>query len=624
MNQALGELGHRLATLRSEFAALGTRAAGAAEALAATLPPAPGLLDELTAAGTAFTELRAAVVERAGALAIALDADELGTLRDLEPLLATIAAAEEHRARLAAWEAARAEALGVLDRVTGLVHREDKSLPVLDTCHGRAHELRGILTGPAPEDVEQETTRLAETMRPYTELLALVEGWNVLDDDRCAALQDVVTDAFGRSLALAVLRGKIGRAGEAPLPARPRPRAPGRPAPEPPPAVAPPAVPPTRVAPAPVSPPPRVAPPPPSLVAPLAAVVPPAMPLETPAAPADSLGDAGDARLEQPAAGDHPGVAPTPAPNPEREEALERLARETAPWWIAARAGWQALRERGLTFGDAVHDYLKRFPYLLSVPLQRSAEYEGGRLAEGYALLLTHIDKQEQGFVKQALARLNPELGTRDKDQAYPLGQELYLYVVAEGRLYKTYPDFVREVVAHAVPGPGAWVQGGIVDSDDETRLFMRAEQPGRNEEQSRTLTDPKDRLGPHLFRVTLGPLTTRFFTLQVAGDTLADPPNVEIKLKENDAPTDHAWLVTLPAPGTTQIPAPRKHRTGGTTLEELGKQFGGFWMGIFNADPSHDRHYELSVILRRKPTPVSGASAKPAPAPDRFFGKKR
>jgi hypothetical protein len=623
VNHALAALGHRLATLRSDFAALGTRAAGAAEAMGATLPPPSALLDELTAARAAFTQLRTAMVEHAGALAIVLDADELGTLRDLEPVLAAIAAAEQHRARLAAWDTARHEALGVLDRVTALVHREDRSLPILGECHSRARELRGVLAGPAPESLEEETALLAEKIRPYTELLALVDGWNVLDDDRCATLQDAVTGSFGRPLALAALRGKIGREGEAPPSARTPARAPAHLAVEPPPAVAA-----TRVAPAPVNAPPRVAPPSPPPLAPPVPVAPPVMVPEARAVPAaaaaPATSDSGGTLLENPGLGGDAVAAQTPAPRREQVEELERLAQETAPWWIAARTGWQELRDRGLTFGDAARDYLTRFPYLLSVPLQKSAEYEGGRLAEGYALLLTHIDKQEQGFVKGALTRLNPQLGTRDKDQVYPLGQELYLYVVAEGRLYKTYPDFVREVVTHAVPKPGGWVQGGIVEADDETRLFMRSEQPGGSEEQRRTLTERKERLGPHLFRVTLGPLTTRFFTLGLAGDALTDPPNVEIKLKENDSPTDHAWLVVLPAPGEAQIPAPRKHRTGGTTLEELGKQFSGFWMGIFNADAKHDRHYELSIILRRKPPPISGPSAKPAPGPDRFFGKNR
>jgi hypothetical protein len=620
-----GALGDRLAALRTDFSALGTRAAGAAEALAATLPPPTLLLDDLSAARDAFAALRSAMLEQAGALSLVFDAEELGTLRDLEPVLAAITAAEERRARLAAWEGAREEAFGVLDRVIGLIHREDKSLPALGEAQGRARELRAALAGSTPAELERETTMLPGKTGPFAALLALVEGWNSLDDDRCASLQDAITEFFGRSLALAALRGRIGREGEVPPPApRKRPPAIDQPAP----AAAP-------VAPVDV-PAPAVESPPPRVDAPAAPVALPELPVPRPvgpdiqqppsvAAPAahDVLAQESDLTGE---VGEmDPAVGGATDERREREEELERQAQQSARWWLGARAGWQGLRERGMSFGDAAHDYLKRFPYLLSVPLQTSAEYEGGRLAEGYGLLLSHIDKREEGFVKQALTRLNLQFSTRDRDEAYSLGQELYLYIVAEGRIYKTYPEFVREILHAVVPKPGAWVQGGIVDSDDDTRLFIRGEQPGSTEEQTRTLTESKERLGPHVFRVTLGPLTTRFFTLRLAGETLADPPNVEIKLKENDAPTDHAWLVTLPAPGKAQPAAPRKHRVGGTTLEELGRQFSGFWMGVFNADPSNDRVYELSIILRRKPPPLP-PDPKPAPknASDRYFGKTR
>jgi len=86
---------------------------------------------------------------------------------------------------------------------------------------------------------------------------------------------------------------------------------------------------------------------------------------------------------------------------------------------------------------------------------------------------------------------------------------------------------------------------------------------------------------------------------------------------------------VTLPMPGKVQPLAPKKHRTGGTTLPGLGKEFSGLWIGVFNADPSNDRSYELAVTLRRKPpteAPKPGAKAAPAPPPTsgKFFGRKR
>ena len=73
---------------------------------------------------------------------------------------------------------------------------------------------------------------------------------------------------------------------------------------------------------------------------------------------------------------------------------------------------------------------------------------------------------------------------------------------------------------------------------------------------------------------------------------------------------------------------APKKHRTGGTTLPGLGKEFSGLWIGLFNADPSNERSYELSVILRRKPpAEAPRAAIKPpaeSPMAGKFFGRKR
>jgi len=316
----------------------------------------------------------------------------------------------------------------------------------------------------------------------------------------------------------------------------------------------------------------------------------------------------------------------TPEARREREATLERLAQESARWWIAARSGWYSMRERGMTFGDAARDYLKSYPHLLAVPLAKSDELDGGHLAEGYALLLAHIEKQEEGFVQEALTRLNPQFATRSRDQSYPLGQELYLYVVAEGRLYKTYPEFVKEVIVNALPKPGVWIQGGVIEADEETRLFTRPEVPGSPQEKLQTVSDPAQRTGPHVFGVTTGPLTTRFFTLRLAGNELADPPDVEIHLKENDAPSDHAWLLTLAAPGKPQALAPRKQRVGGTKLAELGREFGGLWIAVFNADPNSEKRYELSITLKRKAPipPKVDATAAAAPAASKFFGRKR
>jgi hypothetical protein len=271
---------------------------------------------------------------------------------------------------------------------------------------------------------------------------------------------------------------------------------------------------------------------------------------------------------------------------------LEAMAAKTAEWWVAARKGWEAFRGSGATIAEATKDMLKRYPYLLSVPIQKSAEHDDGRLAEGYALLLEHVEKQEEGFVKEALTRLNPQFTTRGKDETYQLAQELYLYVVAEGRLYKTYPDFIKDVMTRAVPEPGFWVQGGLTEGTGDTATSTRVDPAGTEALKLKSLTDSAERAAPKIFAVTLGPLTTRFFKVE-AGE-LPDPPDVEIKLKQDDTASDRAWIMSVPFTGTPE--PPKKHKAAGTVIPELGKQHRRLWIGVFNADTNDDKSYELTI----------------------------
>jgi hypothetical protein len=116
------------------------------------------------------------------------------------------------------------------------------------------------------------------------------------------------------------------------------------------------------------------------------------------------------------------------------------------------------------------------------------AGFDDGRLAEGYALLLEHVEQLEEGFVPEALSRLNPQF-TGTAAESYQLGQELYLHVVAEGRLYRTYPDFLKSVLAGALPRPGFWLQGGLTESDAETAV-LRDNKVALNQEEAAGLID--------------------------------------------------------------------------------------------------------------------------------------
>ena len=600
MSARLDDLRQRLAALRTRFAEVAARAAAAAAAMRASAVPAEALLDDLRGTAADFDELRLAILDEASALPSAPDPTRLATLKALDALVTTIGGAQTDRARRAAWEAARDDALSALDRVMTLVHREDTNFPPLAECQAKARELHAALSAAQPADLERVTTMVSGGIRPFAELVALAEGWNRLDDERCALLQDSISQNFGRPLALATVRGKLGREGEI---------------------ISAPA--------APVVPTARAAPVGDTPVAgdvPVPGGAPVGGGMRAPAGAPASGG--GNAPTGPPVvAGD--GVAPpgsplvveirltgervqieTPQERREREELLERMAEETAQWWVGARRGWEALAQRGLPPAEAAREALARFPYLLSVPLAKTDEFEDGRLAEGYAILLQRLEKEESGFVRAALSRLNPQFAARARDETYALGHELYLYIVAEGRLYKTYPDFLKDVLGHALPKPGVWLQGAITDAEGSTTIVTRPEQPGGRPEQSRTLTEAAERFTTHTFGVTTGPLTARFFSVQAGG--LSDPTDVDIHLKENGAATDHAWVVVAPMDGKPQVP--RKHRVGGTKIEQLGKQHRAVWIAVFNSDPNADKRYELTVALKRR-APTLGPKPEQAQA---------
>ena len=610
MSARLDDLRQRLAALRTQFAEVAARAAAAAAAMRASAVPTEALLDDLRGTAADFDELRLAILDEARALPSAPDPARLGTLKALDALVTTIDGAETDHARRAAWEAARDDALSALDRVMTLVHREDQDFPPLAECQAKARELHAALSAAQPADLERVTTMVSGGIRPFAELVTLAEGWNQLDDERCALLQDSIIQNFGRPLALATVRGKLGREGEI---------------------VSTPEVPEARVVPtaraAPVGGTPVAGGVPVAGSAPVgggmrAAAGAPASgggnaPTGPPVVAGDRVAPPGSPLVVEIRLTGERVQVETPQERREREELLERMAEETAQWWVGARRGWESLAQRGLPPAEAAREALARFPYLLSVPRAKSDEFEDGRLAEGYAILLQRLEKEESGFVREALSRLNPQFAARARDETYALGQELYLYIVAEGRLYKTYPDFLKDVLVHALPEPGVWLQGAITDAEASTTIVSRPEQPGGRPEQSRTLTEAAERFTTHTFAVTTGPLTARVFSVQAGG--LSDATDVDIHLKENGAATDHAWVVVAPMDGKPE--APRKHRVGGTKIEQLGKQHRAVWIAAFNSDPNAEKRYELTVALKRKvATPL--AKAAPAQAADTTLGK--
>ena len=589
MDENLDALTRELTALTQRFVDLGAKLGDAARALEESgAPPAAGLVTDLAGARSQFIQLRTDVLTAAQAVSVP-PKGEPESLVELEPLLGAIEAAVRLKAKQAALAETRQSVTATLDRVMEVVHRDDPAFAALVGCHGKARALRDAVRLLSDPDAP-EAQRLAASAQSFADLLVMVENRDALDDERYAQLEESVSKAFGRGLAVAVARGRLAFAGEIPeTPAAPEP------VPEPvieppePVAVAPahvavPDVPPVLAAP-PVEEPKlelEIAPPPP---VPAPASVPIEAPATMPTVEMPPLEP--EAREPAPvpmaaAPGARPAAgAPTVEPS---------APDETAQWWLAAWArwsGWKSTHE----FADVVREELAKYPYLLSVPIQRSPEYEDGLLAYGYSILMDHVEKQKPGCVGNALNSLKPGV-------ARPVGEQLYEYLVTEGRLRESYPDFVKNAVLAAVPEPGLWFQFRILESKEDTRIFQRpSARLGDTELSGQRLANDNQRYAEHKFKMTLPPLTMR--CVLVSADNIRDARGVGAKIAAEGTPGDSGWIVGVPA-GARGKPEARRVTEEGTHVPGLGKDFAAVWIAVFNPDADADRRYELSVFLRK------------------------
>jgi outer membrane biosynthesis protein TonB len=579
MEANVDDIARELAALTQRFDDLGARLGEAARALEeAGAPPANGLVEALAGAHGQFVALCSQTLSAADAAGVPRAA-EPQSLHDLEPLLAAIGDALRARARREALERTQQNAAVILDRALTLIHADDPTFAALVGCHTKARAARAAVLG-LTELESDDAHRVVDDVRTFADLLTLVETRDALDDDQYAQLEESVSRAFGRPLAVATARGRLGFPGDfEPAPAAESPQPIDAPRASAPPAASTPTA-------APTAPPPE----------------PPAIEPETPPEPrADALEPEREVEAEpegEPAAEAEaepvPALATIAAAEPAPEPAVvadPSAPDETAQWWLAAWARWSGWKS-SLEFAGAVREELSKYPYLLSVPIQKSPEYEDGLLAYGYSILMDHVEKQNPGCVGNALNSLKP-------GQSRPVGDQLYDYLITEGRLRETYADFVKNTLVAALPEPGVWFQFRVLESKEDTRILQRpSARIGDTELSGQRLASDGQRYSEHKFTMRLGPLTTRF--VLVSAD-VRDARGAGFKLVGDGAPSDSGWVVSVSAGDRSGARIGAKRVTPeGLHVTGLGREHGALWVAVFNPDPGADRRYELSVFLRK------------------------
>ncbi|HXD98694.1 MAG TPA: hypothetical protein VN646_19240 [Candidatus Acidoferrum sp.] len=537
-------------------------------------------MDALADVRGQFHQLRSQALTVADAAGVP-PAAQPESLHDIEPLLTAIGAALRERARREALEQAQQGAVAVLDRALEILHQDDPEFPALTGCHTKAREARAAIL--ALTELESDGARqILDGVHAFADLLAVVEAREGLDDDRYAQLEASVSGAFGRALAVAAARGRLGFEGEFVEPPEPEPVAAEH-----------------ELEPEPVAVESAVEPLIEAEVEPVEVeeAVEPSAPEPQPTAP---VLEAPPLEIEETAPAPAPEPEPGPVamaevtaePAPETELAPEPSGPdETAQWWLAAWArwsGWKASQD----FASAVREELGKYPFLLSVPIQKSPEYEDGLLAYGYSILMDHVEKQNPGCVGNALNSLKPGHTRR-------VGEQLYDYLITEGRLRDTYADFVKNTLVAALPEPGVWFQFRILESKEDTRILQRpTARIGDTELSGKRLANDGQRYNEHKFKMTLGPLTTRF--ILVSAD-VKEARGAGFKLVANGAPSDGGWVVSVSAGSRSGAKIDAKRITeDGVHVPGLGKEHGSLWVAVFNPDPAADRRCELSVFLRK------------------------
>ena len=96
------------------------------------------------------------------------------------------------------------------------------------------------------------------------------------------------------------------------------------------------------------------------------------------------------------------------------------------------------------------------------------------------------------------------------------------------------------------MPEPGLWFQFRILESKDDTRILQRpSARLGDSELSGQRLASDGQRYAEHKFKMTLGPLTTRFVLVSV---DVKESRGIGVKILADGKPTDSGWIVAVPA----------------------------------------------------------------------------
>jgi uncharacterized protein YjdB len=194
------DLLEQIARLSETYPNLAFRLAQAAKQFQDSgIPPVESLLQEIAAYSRNFASVQKQALELNKS---APSPGEITSLKDIQNLVQTAAAAGG-KAEI------RSAALKVLDRVLTIAHREQSDFGPLQSVHTKARELHRAISESNLTQLHSDAESLVSGKHPVSAVLALVAQQDKLDDEQWVILEETVSAAFGKQIAVAISRGKL-------------------------------------------------------------------------------------------------------------------------------------------------------------------------------------------------------------------------------------------------------------------------------------------------------------------------------------------------------------------------------------------------------------------------------
>lgn len=258
----------------------------------------------------------------------------------------------------------------------------------------------------------------------------------------------------------------------------------------------------------------------------------------------------------------------------------------TSMWWLEATAQWAGLDATSKTLESSAGGELSRYNYFLSVPMQESRSYGGGLVSYAFSTMVFPAEELNPGYVGSTLKSTNLVFST----------SKLYNDFVSAAQLDTNYGDWLTRVLQSLTSPSAVWSSARIFSTPTVTRTMLpdsaligAAEDTLNRQEE----VDRQARFRNRSFSIPLGPLTSRFVSLQYNGDFIT-PHSANIAASV--AGTEHSDLLVMVKDKTTGAWSTMETNLPSTRIGGIGENISELLIAVYNSSTSETLNVKVDI----------------------------